>query len=1009
MDRKNLEQYLGMNVEIMLMPDGHKTSGVLLKCEDDHIALGNELWVYPMIWGIRPIDTQANINPPTLTSAPVFPETVKPKSQAITFQADLDKYFSQMQNDLEAFTLNADYVRKFRLKGPNKIQSIIESILTKYQYAVKTHEDRPYSMRMREILDTAYQLWKNNKTNIAASEIYAFVLYLTGESERSVKLYMRVQDFHGAFMAASSVASKILASTCIAISEPLTPKNFATLLKLDPPQLIALLKWILDNAVMNENSTEEYKELCFNHVASLSSKVLGFSSSLWQNNDNLCSQGNIEALMQWLETQTSDDKILKDALKLVDKSKSTTSEENSKPKIDWSTMRFEGEFDFFNPNRDKLYGFIKCPILKKYNVPLRSENSVFVHFNQIQDRELRRKLLTEKKMKPMIRVTFRLGNNVEGPAAFEVQEKRNKLSDTLLKIDMREALSEEGEIDFYRRHEDIPFGKVRTKDGKLYTFNESNIIDPVLAVFLEYTPSAEGHPVRFTKSFLDNNKVQIHNIESAVPFPEEKLKAWEEGGLIKKARERMNIDNVEEPNTQELNDETEELINRGYMPLEVYSPYNNQESQAQQISAKPQEQDKNGVDTFNELPKFLQEEILRVKTAGKVNTEFLGDTFYRRGHYKEVKANYLQLISKFNSEDAILTNAERAQRCFLIARYVYNFFALADYADIRLYSASDEDNIRVMAYKGLEYLIYDQLDEARKDESSYDTARRFCLLKIADEIQSSRMIDDDNTWLKVYICSYFVNGLRFHSKSGKWSPQNISLAGSSLLECNDFNKFYEGLLALAYVTEPSLLIKTLRDLLYNPEYAGMLLEKLGLDYSKGNILAQLQENFQNAIDEYAKRKDIFMQDPEVKLSPEIFRILSVQSGIIRLMKRELVTVLRVPSENLDSALKHAIPILDTEEYKNSLDKTRRKYNPDATLLDILPINVLGKIMGQYWPAFALYFNGKSYNMYWKERFEKLQWVRNPVVHAHPEYVKKEDIEQVKSICQEITECLAGKL
>ena len=50
-----------MNIEIMLMPDGHKTSGVLLKCEDDHIALGNELWVYPMIWGVRPIDNKAEI------------------------------------------------------------------------------------------------------------------------------------------------------------------------------------------------------------------------------------------------------------------------------------------------------------------------------------------------------------------------------------------------------------------------------------------------------------------------------------------------------------------------------------------------------------------------------------------------------------------------------------------------------------------------------------------------------------------------------------------------------------------------------------------------------------------------------------------------------------------------------------------------------------------------------------------------------------------------------------
>ena len=56
MERKSIEKYLGRKVEITLMPDGHKSEGVLLKCEDDHIEIGRELWVYQMIWGIRPLD-----------------------------------------------------------------------------------------------------------------------------------------------------------------------------------------------------------------------------------------------------------------------------------------------------------------------------------------------------------------------------------------------------------------------------------------------------------------------------------------------------------------------------------------------------------------------------------------------------------------------------------------------------------------------------------------------------------------------------------------------------------------------------------------------------------------------------------------------------------------------------------------------------------------------------------------------------------------------------------------
>ncbi|MBQ7067739.1 MAG: hypothetical protein IJM82_01080 [Synergistaceae bacterium] len=1028
MDRKNLEQYLGKSIEIMLMPDGHKTSGILLKCEEDHIALGNELFVYQMIWGVRPIENTGQLPDEKIpeTSTPPLPQISQttqtqpqiqiqpqpPTENIIEFLDELDRIILTMQENLETYTLNTEYVRRFRTKDRSKIQNIIESILTKYQYAVKTHEDRPYSMRMRELSGAAYRLWKANQNNIAASEIYAFVLYLTGESEKSVKIYMKIHDFHGAFMAANSIASKILAVACIIVSEDLNSRNLATLLKLEPPQLIAVLLWIINNVVNNEDSREDYKELCFNHVAAVSWKILGFSQ--WENRKNLFSNENINSLKLWLEKQRYDGEIINDALKVSYKENSLTHDNNN---IDWATQRFEGEFDFFNLSREKLYGFIKCPTLKKLGVPLKSENAVFVHINQIQDKELRRKLLLDKRIRPSMKVSFKLGRNVEGPAAYEVREKTGSKSEGVLKVGMLSALSEEGEIDFYRRHDEIPFGKIRAKnDKKLYTFNEKNIIDPLLAVFLEYSPSAEGHPVRFTKSVHDNDKIQIHNVESAIPFPEDKIKAWEEEGLIQKTKERMQLSDSNDENNEEIFEaeitpEIEEIINRSYTPLEVYEPEKDNSAEFFKMFTRTQENEapsKKYVETFDELPKFLQDKILSVKTAGKLNTEFLGDTFYRRGHYKEVKSNYLYLISKFNSEDSTLKNSERAERCFLIARYVYNFFTLADDSDIKAYSRSEEDNIRIMAYKGLEYLLYDQLDGAKKDESNYEHARRYCLLKIADEIQEARRIDENNTWLKIYVYSYFVNGLRFHNHSGKWSAHGISLSGSSLLESVDFEKFFEGLLTLAYVTEASLLIPTLKGLLYNPEYSGKLSEKLELDFENNkNFEEEIQSHFQNLVDEYAKTER-HMLDPEVKLSPEIFRILSVQSAIIKLMKEELMKIFEATPQNFDVLLRKSNPILDSEEYRNSLSKTRRKYNPDAGLLDILPINVLGKIMGQYWQNFSGYFNDRPYFPYWKERFEKLQWVRNPVVHAHPEYVKKEDIEQVKSICQEITKCLSGK-
>ena len=1041
MNRNIIQQFLGRNVEIMMMPDGRKTSGVILRCEDDFFTLGSPsgeaIYVYPIVWGINPLAEQpmlpslpASFTAPAVayappSVAPSVPIPARPPAQApaqpenITpsFTDELEECYDDLDAKSDSYILNTDYVRKFRKDRMDKIQSTLESILTKYDYAVRVHEDRPYSMRMRQILDEAKNLWRSNQTNTAASEIYGFVLYLMGENARSVKTYMNIHDFRAAFTASTSAASRMLAAACLIVSEPITPRNFSVILKLEPPQVNALLRWIITSAVTNYDYPEDHRELCFRCVCSAAWKLLGYSPENFPEKSALHSQANIDALKEWLESQPSDTKIIDDAVRLSDKANMAVKTEPEKFRsIDWQTQRFEGDFDYFNPNRDKLYGFIKCPILKKYNVPLRSEGSVFIHLNQIEDRALRRKLLTCGKMKPMIRVTFRLGNNIEGPAAYDVKEKTE--SPAALSVDVMSALSEEGEIDFFMRYNDPPFGKVRAKDSTLYTFNEKNIIDPVLAVFLEVEPSAEGHPVRFTKSMNDSGKIQIQNVESAVPFPEEKLKAWENSGMIQKARERLNILHPEEKTEAEklpdlpadVSEEIEELVARGYVPLEAYTP----ETKGQKSHGNPEPKESRKpvkVETFGELPKFLQGKILATNMNGKYGTPYLSDTHYSAGHFREVRANYLAMVSSFNSDDTAMTNAERAERCFIMARYVYSFFMLADEDDKKQYPASEEDNIRIMAYKGLEYLLYSQLDGAKKDESNYDTARRYCLLKIADEIQESRKIDENNAWLRIYIYSYFVNGLRFHSSSGKWSAQNVSLSGCSLLEFNDFGKFFEGLLTLAYVTEADIILPTLKALLHNLEYSGSLLSELGLDagvYSQENADAEILAAFKKKLDGYNKG-DTLILDAEVKLSPEILRILSVQKMIVRLMKDELSRILNTVPENLDDALKKANPMLATEEYMNSLEKTKRKYNPDAGLLDVLPINALGAVMRQYWnECFGAYFGGKPYSSYWKEKFAKLQWVRDPIFHAHPEYIRDEDIDEAKAVCIEIAGYLGAR-
>ena len=1012
----------------MLMPDGRKTSGLLLRCEDELIALGSEsgtaLYVYPMIWGISPLaSSPVQFQPPAITKGLIpsvpHPVTVSAENSKPAFIDELDECYDEIDSKLEGYILSADYVRKFKTDRQDKVQTALESILTKYNYAVKVQEDRPYSMRMRQILDEAKNLWKSNKNSIPAAEIYGFVLYLMGENARSVKTFMGVHDFRAAFTASTSAATRMLAAACLIVSEPLTSKNFAVILKLEPPQANAILRWVIDSVILNNDYPEDYRQFCFRSACAVSWKFLEYQVKALPDKETLCAQTNIDALREWLETQPTDSKIIDDAVRISDKANLTVRKEPEVKRIDWKTQRFEGDFDYFNPNRDRLYGFIKCPVLKKYNVPLRSEGSVFVHLNQVEDRVLRRKLLTCGKMKPMIRVTFRLGNNIEGPAAYDVKEKTEEIPS--LSVEMMSALSEEGEIDFFMRYNDPPFGKVRTKDRNLFTFNEKNITDPLLAVFLEVEPSAEGLPVRFTRSMNDSGKIQIQNVESAVPFPEEKIKAWENSGLVKRARERLNAlkpardsdADVIPDIPDDIDPELEMLITRGYVPLDPYTPDSKVQRKSDESAGEFVPKKSSVPETFSELPKFLQDKIMSIPTNGKYSSAYLTDSFYAKGHFREVRADYLAMVSRFNNDDSSLTNAERAERCFVMARYVYNFFLFADDADKKQYPASEEDNIRIMAYKGLEYLLYSELDGAAKNDSNYDTARRYCLLKIADEIQETRRIDSNNAWLRIYIYSYFVNGLHYHRSSGKWSAQKFSLSGCSLLEINDFGKFFDGLMTLAYLAGIEQILPTLKALLQSLEYSGRLLSKLGLSadvFSHENADAEIISSFQKVLDDYdAKRRDVLIQDAEVKLSPELLRILSVQKMIVRLMKDELTRILGATPETLDDALKKANPILGSEEYASSLAKTKRKYDSEAGLLDVLPINVLGAVMRNYWAeCFGKYFGDKPYATYWRDKFAKLQWVRDPVFHAHPEYIKDDDIEEAKAVCHEITECLSSK-
>ena len=207
--------------------------------------------------------------------------------------------------------------------------------------------------------------------------------------------------------------------------------------------------------------------------------------------------------------------------------------EEPKPVENFEGREFSGTLVSFFYERG-LWGFIESEEVKKCNIPLRDGEKVFVHMRQITDEALRQKLMDDKNPAPNIEVIFKLTQNAQGVAADDVREK-------ILNVNMASAVYEEGEIEFFRRYEEVPHGEIRVKGNKLYRFDEVDVVDPLLSVFLEVSPSAEGQPVKFIKTMGKRGKMKATNVSASVPFPEEKIRDWERSGLIQKAKERMGI------------------------------------------------------------------------------------------------------------------------------------------------------------------------------------------------------------------------------------------------------------------------------------------------------------------------------------------------------------------------------------------------------------------------------------------------------------------------------------
>lgn len=203
---------------------------------------------------------------------------------------------------------------------------------------------------------------------------------------------------------------------------------------------------------------------------------------------------------------------------------------------------FTGVLTEYFENRH--WGFIESNDVKKAGIPLRDGKRVFVHLNQITDTDLRKKLMNDAPANPNVNVVFKLIRKQDGVAADDVRKDPNAkdnlqvaIADIIAHQADAEPQPETGEIDYYRRYENPPYGKIRIAGNQLFHFEDIDVIDPVLAVFLEVSPSAEGQAVKFIRKAGSKGRTRATNVEAAAPFPDDKLESWKD--LIEKAKKRM--------------------------------------------------------------------------------------------------------------------------------------------------------------------------------------------------------------------------------------------------------------------------------------------------------------------------------------------------------------------------------------------------------------------------------------------------------------------------------------
>ena len=89
------------------------------------------------------------------------------------------------------------------------------------------------------------------------------------------------------------------------------------------------------------------------------------------------------------------------------------------------------------------------------------------------------------------------------------------------------------------------------------------------------------------------------------------------------------------------------------------------------------------------------------------------------------------------------------------------------------------------------------------------------------------------------------------------------------------------------------------------------------------------------------------------------------------------------------------------KYKNIIEKTKKNFNVDSTYFDAMSLGNSCKIITECWSnIFCKYFNNEPLPK-WEDKFKKCIMARNPIAHAHEEYLTIDDKKEVDKYCLDI--------